>query len=111
MVLIRIDIHGCVCVCVHCVDIELNLHGYQEGNKQHVAVLTSLSTFNLHATPVFYPICVFSWIQIVVIVIVVWHHSTVSTFPSNITCVTQASSSIKFVAGGSFILLTAILKY
>lgn len=109
MVLIRIDIHGCVCVCVHCVDIELNLHGYQEGNKQHVAVLISLSTFNLHATPVFS--ILFVYFLGFKYQIGVWHHSTVSTFPSIITCVTQASSSIKFVAGGSFILRTAILKY
>lgn len=55
MVLIRIDIHGCLCVsvCVHSGDTALNLHGYQEGNKQHVAVLISLWSFYLHATPVF----------------------------------------------------------
>ena len=35
--------------------LDLNLHGYQEDNKQHVAVssLISFVSFSLHATPVF----------------------------------------------------------
>lgn len=50
------DIHGCVCMCI-VVTLDLNLHGYQEDTKQHVAVsaLISLLSFYMRATSPIFP--------------------------------------------------------
>lgn len=97
------------------LSLDLNLHGYQDDHKQHVAVSTliSLLSFYLHAIPLVFSVLLVYFLGLCQISD--WRLSakvnTVHTFPLITTCVTKAACNTMFVAEGSFILLTGTFKY